>query len=68
MKAFGPVPLRRLGYSFGINHIPPKNCSYSCVYCQVGRKTRMETARRSFYPFEQILDRTGKIEIQPWIF
>ena len=34
--AFGPVPSRRLGRSLGINNIPPKHCSYSCVYCQVG--------------------------------
>lgn len=33
---FGPVPSRRLGRSLGINHIPPKACSYACVYCQVG--------------------------------
>lgn len=35
--AFGPVPSRRLGRSLGINNVPPKSCSYSCVYCQVGR-------------------------------
>jgi wyosine [tRNA(Phe)-imidazoG37] synthetase (radical SAM superfamily) len=34
---FGPVPSRRLGRSLGINNVPPKSCSYSCVYCQVGR-------------------------------
>lgn len=33
---FGPVPSRRLGRSLGINNIPPKSCSYSCLYCQVG--------------------------------
>ncbi len=55
MIAFGPVPSRRLGYSLGINHIPPKHCSYSCVYCQVGRTTALETTRRNFYPLGQIL-------------
>jgi wyosine [tRNA(Phe)-imidazoG37] synthetase (radical SAM superfamily) len=35
--AFGPVPSRRLGRSLGINNIPHKICTYSCVYCQVGR-------------------------------
>jgi wyosine [tRNA(Phe)-imidazoG37] synthetase (radical SAM superfamily) len=35
--AFGPVPSRRLGHSLGISNVPPKTCSYSCVYCQVGR-------------------------------
>jgi wyosine [tRNA(Phe)-imidazoG37] synthetase (radical SAM superfamily) len=35
MIAFGPVPSRRLGQSLGINNIPPKICTYSCIYCQV---------------------------------
>ena len=41
MIVFGPVPSRRLGKSLGINNIPPKGCSYSCVYCQVGRTLRL---------------------------
>jgi wyosine [tRNA(Phe)-imidazoG37] synthetase (radical SAM superfamily) len=52
---FGPIPSRRLGYSLGINHIPPKHCSYSCVYCQVGRTTTLESTRRAFYPLDQII-------------
>jgi wyosine [tRNA(Phe)-imidazoG37] synthetase (radical SAM superfamily) len=48
MIVFGPVPSRRLGRSLGINHIPPKVCTYSCVYCQVGRTTRLRTLRRAF--------------------
>jgi wyosine [tRNA(Phe)-imidazoG37] synthetase (radical SAM superfamily) len=48
MIPFGPVPSRRLGRSLGINHIPPKVCTYSCVYCQVGRTTRLRTLRRAF--------------------
>lgn len=55
MIAFGPVPSRRLGSSLGINHIPPKHCPYSCVYCQVGRTTTLETTCRDFYPLDQIL-------------
>ncbi len=54
MIAFGPVPSRRLGRSVGINNIPPKKCTYSCVYCQLGRTTKMETRLRSFYDPEQI--------------
>ena len=30
---YGPVPSRRLGKSLGINNIPAKVCSYSCIYC-----------------------------------
>jgi wyosine [tRNA(Phe)-imidazoG37] synthetase (radical SAM superfamily) len=55
MIAFGPVPSRRLGRSIGINHIPPKTCSYSCVYCQVGRTSRLRTARRAFYAEDDIV-------------
>ena len=61
MIAFGLVPSRRLGYSLGINHIPPKHCPYSCVYCQVGRTTTMETTRREFYPLDQIIGEVDKI-------
>ena len=50
---FGPVPSRRLGQSLGINNIPPKHCTFSCVYCQLGRTRNMEDERRGFYnPFE----------------
>lgn len=47
--SFGPVPSRRLGRSLGINNIPPKTCSYSCAYCQVGRTTCMLADRRRFF-------------------
>jgi len=49
MSAFGPVPSRRLGRSLGINNIPAKICSYSCIYCQLGRTTKISTERRPFY-------------------
>ena len=53
--AFGAVPSRRLGRSLGINNIPPKSCSYSCVYCQLGRTTRMLSERAEFYAPKEIL-------------
>lgn len=52
---FGPVPSRRLGKSLGINHIPAKHCTYSCIYCQLGRTDRMKIERREFYPPDEIL-------------
>jgi wyosine [tRNA(Phe)-imidazoG37] synthetase (radical SAM superfamily) len=52
--AFGPVPSRRLGHSLGINNIPPKHCSYACVYCQVGPTRHPEIVPRPFYPPEEI--------------
>jgi wyosine [tRNA(Phe)-imidazoG37] synthetase (radical SAM superfamily) len=54
MIAFGPVPSRRLGRSLGINNIPPKICTYSCVYCQVGRTLDMRTERETFYGPEAV--------------
>lgn len=52
--AFGPVPSRRLGKSLGINNIPAKTCSYSCVYCQLGRTINMATEKQAFYTPEDI--------------
>src|SRR5210317_1149386 len=51
---FGPVPSRRLGRSLGINNIPPKICTYSCVYCQVGKTVKMQVKRSHFYDPEEI--------------
>lgn len=63
MIAFGPVPSRRLGRSLGVNNIPPKVCSYSCIYCQVGRTRKIEVHRQRFYDPEEILrDVTTKVE------
>jgi len=55
MIAFGPVPSRRLGRSLGVNNIPPKICTYSCVYCQLGRTIQMQVARQAFYRPEAVL-------------
>ena len=49
MKAFGPVPSRRLGNSLGINNIFPKVCTYSCVYCQIGKTITLQCDRQAFY-------------------
>ncbi len=39
----------------GINNIPPKVCSYSCVYCQLGRTKKTEAERRGFYDPEELV-------------
>lgn len=63
MISFGPVPSRRLGRSLGINNIPPKICTYSCVYCQLGRTISMQVKRRAFYELEKVLrDVRDKVE------
>jgi wyosine [tRNA(Phe)-imidazoG37] synthetase (radical SAM superfamily) len=62
MIAFGPIPSRRLGRSLGVNHIPPKACSYSCVYCQAGRTTDISVERRAFYdPAEVAAEVTDRV-------
>jgi wyosine [tRNA(Phe)-imidazoG37] synthetase (radical SAM superfamily) len=52
---FGPVPSRRLGQSIGINHIPPKVCTYACRYCQLGNAIRMQTEREDFYDPDELI-------------
>lgn len=56
MKAFGPVPSRRLGHSLGINNIPPKICSYACVYCQLGRTLKIQLDRMEFYKSNDLIN------------
>jgi len=53
--AFGPIPSRRLGRSIGINNIPPKICSYGCIYCQIGRAIKMDDQRREYYSAEEVV-------------
>jgi len=59
MIVFGPIPSRRLGRSLGINNIPPKICSYACVYCQLGRTIQMQINRQAFYEPEEIIKTVG---------
>lgn len=54
MMVFGPIPSRRLGRSLGVNNIPPKVCSYSCVYCQIGLTDSMSLQRKEFYSPDEI--------------
>jgi wyosine [tRNA(Phe)-imidazoG37] synthetase (radical SAM superfamily) len=51
---FGPVRSRRLGRSLGVNNVPYKTCSYSCVYCQLGRTTDLTVERRGFYDWREV--------------
>jgi wyosine [tRNA(Phe)-imidazoG37] synthetase (radical SAM superfamily) len=55
VKVFGPIPSRRLGRSLGVNNIPHKVCSYSCIYCQVGRTSNKEIERREYYKPREIV-------------
>lgn len=54
-KVFGPVPSRRLGKSLGVNNIPYKVCTYSCIYCQVGKAIKLQIKRQEFYKPEELV-------------
>ena len=56
MLTFGPIPSRRLGRSLGINNIPPKVCTYSCVYCQIGKTSNIKIQLEVFYSPSQIFN------------
>jgi len=58
---FGPVPSRRLGFSLGINNIPYKVCSYSCVYCQLGRTLKYSIERSPYGDPQRIVDEVSKV-------
>lgn len=57
---FGPVPSRRLGKSIGVNNIPPKVCSYACIYCQLGRAIKMEYQRKEFYKPKYVIEQVSQ--------
>ncbi len=62
---FGPVPSRRLGQSLGVNNVPAKTCTYSCVYCQLGAAPQ-QLKRQTFYEPEVIAAAVRKaVEAHP---
>ena len=61
MRVFGPVPSRRLGNSLGINNIPHKVCSYSCLYCQVGKAGKLQIERQEFYKPDDIISEVNAL-------
>jgi len=52
---FGPVPSRRLGISLGIDILPPKTCTFDCVYCEVGKTTQRTRRRCDYVPKGEVL-------------
>jgi len=54
--AFGPVPSRRLGKSLGVNNVPAKTCSYSCIYCQLGKTIKTTMDMRAYYKPEDVFN------------
>ena len=68
MIAFGPVSSRRLGLSLGLNNIAShKDCSYACVYCQIGNTPNKTICRKKqFEPtffYEDIKQHLQKLDI-----
>ena len=55
---YGPVASWRLGRSLGVDPLPQhkKQCTFDCVYCQVGRQPTRSCRRAIFVPARQILD------------
>ena len=52
---FGPVPSRRLGRSLGVDVMPPKTCSYDCIYCESGPTTHLTVKRQAFVEPERVI-------------
>ena len=52
---YGPVPSRRLGFSLGVDILPPKTCSLDCVYCQLGSTGRTTNRRRAYFSPREVI-------------
>jgi len=59
---YGPVQSRRLGFSLGLNLVPYKVCSFDCIYCQLGRTTKLTTTRAEYIPVREVLS-----ELRLWL-
>lgn len=57
---YGPVPSRRLGSSLGVDIIPPKICSYNCIYCQLGCTTNQTVRRAEYISAAEVLEEVEK--------
>lgn len=52
---FGPVSSRRLGLSLGVDLIPPKVCTFDCIYCEIGKTTKCTVKRKEYTPTAELL-------------
>lgn len=53
---YGPVPSRRLGLSLGVDIVPLKTCTLSCMYCQVGETPETTISRREYVPVAEVME------------
>jgi wyosine [tRNA(Phe)-imidazoG37] synthetase (radical SAM superfamily) len=69
MEIFGPVQSRRFGLSLGINHLPPKVCSYACVYCQLGATNALSDQLQPYSNpqeiFQAVAERLAELDTPP---
>ena len=42
--------------SLGVDLVPKKVCSLNCVYCEVGKTTKLTTERIEYVPFKRVKD------------
>jgi wyosine [tRNA(Phe)-imidazoG37] synthetase (radical SAM superfamily) len=59
---YGPVPSRRLGRSLGVDIVPYKVCSYDCIYCQLGRTTKLTSIPERLVGTKDVIR-----EIEQWL-
>lgn len=57
---YGPVPSRRMGLSLGISPITKDTCSYSCIYCQLGRTKNMTDEVQEFVKINDVISEFKK--------
>jgi wyosine [tRNA(Phe)-imidazoG37] synthetase (radical SAM superfamily) len=63
LRIYGPFKTRRLGFSLGIEIVPPKTCSLDCVYCEAGKTTKLTLDRIPYTEdFDFNLDTYGQID------
>lgn len=53
---FGPVPSRRLGMSLGVDLVPRKVCSLDCVYCEVGKTTKLTLELDEYILYNKVIE------------
>ena len=57
---FGPVSSGRLGLSLGLDLLGEAVCTLDCLYCEVGRTTRLTARREPYVPARDILDELAR--------
>lgn len=51
-----------MGRSLGVDLLPPKTCTFDCIFCEVGRTTARTHDRREYVPVDEIM-----AEVDRWL-